>query len=66
MISFKTFLKIRHPEWEYEKLVFVPKRPNISKMVKANKSYNDLPDLLLTIYNGSKLRDEILNKESSI
>jgi hypothetical protein len=66
MISFKTFLKIRYPEWENTILSFEPARPNIDKMVKGKKSFNDLPDLLLTFYNGSKLRDEILNKESSI
>ena len=66
MISFKTFLKIRYPEWETETFEFIPQRPNLDKMIRANKSFQDLPDLLLTFYNGSKLREQILNKESSI
>ena len=62
MISFKNFLKIRYPQWEYEKIEFVPKRPNIDKMIRANKSFSDLPDLLLTFYNGTKLSSEIRSK----
>lgn len=59
MISFKTFLKIRYPEWETEKLEFVPQRPNLDNIIEGNKSFKDLPDLLLTFYNGSKLSSEI-------
>jgi hypothetical protein len=54
MISFKTFLKIRYPEWENEKFDSIPQRPNITEMIRANKSFQDLPDLLLTFYAESR------------
>ena len=58
MVSFKTFMKIRYPEWEYEKLSFEPSRPVIEDL-KGFKDNRELIDLMTLFYKGSNLADSI-------
>lgn len=52
MVSFKTFMKIRYPEWENERIVFTPIRPDIDLMCAQNSYLSDTPDILTFLYNG--------------
>jgi hypothetical protein len=55
MVSVKTFMKIRYPEFENERIFFTPIRPDIEKLVRSNHSFIDLPDLLVILYKAGDL-----------
>jgi hypothetical protein len=55
MISFKTFLKIRYPEWENTILSFEPARPSIDDLYARNGADNQTIDLIAYINNGLAL-----------
>jgi hypothetical protein len=52
MVSFKTFMKIRYPEWENERIVFTPIRPDIDLMYAQDSYLTDTSDILTLLYKG--------------
>lgn len=52
MVSFKTFMKIRYPEFENERIVFTPIRPDIDEMFAQSSYLLDTPDILALMYKG--------------
>ena len=59
MVSFKTFMKIRYPEWENERLRFEPQRPDIDKLYQSNNRLKDTPDVLTRLILMAKIRNNI-------
>lgn len=51
MINFKTYLKIRYPEWENEKHESLHERLNHNKMIRNEQSCSGFHDVLLSYYN---------------
>jgi hypothetical protein len=59
MVSFKTFMKIRYPEFENERIVFTPIRPDIDRMITKSRYLSDTPDILTMLYKGHLVKQFI-------
>jgi hypothetical protein len=60
MVSFKTFMKIRYPEFENERIVFTPIRSDIDRMMDDNSYLSDTPDILTLLYKGYIVKSELV------
>ncbi len=45
-------MKIRYPEWENERIVFTPIRPDIDLMYAQDSYLTDTSDILTLLYKG--------------
>jgi hypothetical protein len=61
MVDFKTFCKIRYPNWLESSPVFIPSRPNIEELF-SKTSESETLELLVFLNKAEKLKAYILSR----
>jgi hypothetical protein len=59
MVDFKTFCKIKYPNWLESSPVFILSRPNIDDLFNKHSSENIDLDLLTMLYKGVTLSSNL-------
>ena len=62
MVDFKTFCKIRYPNWLESSPVFIPSRPNIEELSSKTSSESEALELFVFMNKAEKLKAYILSR----